>query len=358
MLQKSVLVLVSTFLAIGAAEIVLRTWLPESDDTLMYQFDAVLGWVNRKNARSEFVRGEFHYWIETNSYGMRDLEIEAKRRNEFRVAFLGDSLTWGWGVGYGDRFTEIVEERNGEINALNFGVPGYGPVQYLLQLDADLAMQPDYVVVVFCLGNDLTDVLVADNDYPKPYASVSSDLKLSIIGYPLPAPTKRGDGKWATTRVVDLFGQAYNRLVDDPDNERVPYELFYAPRESLQEEQRKSAEIAYDIVEALLDTMRKRTTAAIGPDRFSVLLAPTKYEQGKFLERWPGANAAAVAEKMIEIMARLKIPVLDGREAIGRDDFWRLDGHWRPSGHRKVGEMLVEFLSKKIEEVRGVKRNE
>ena len=59
---------------------------------------------------------------------MWNLGITDKRKDEFRVAFLGDSFTWGVGTPYGERFTEIVESLNPKINALNFGVTGYSPV--------------------------------------------------------------------------------------------------------------------------------------------------------------------------------------------------------------------------------------
>jgi hypothetical protein len=40
--------------------------------------------------------------------------------------------------------------------------------------------------------------------------------------------------------------------------------------------------------------------------------------------------------------------VIDGRSVITPDDFWHVDGHWRPSGQKKVGQLLAKFLADEI----------
>jgi lysophospholipase L1-like esterase len=349
-LQSAILFILSSLLSVSVFEVGLRIWAPEPEDYLLYQFDPVLGWINRQQAQIDFRRDEFRYPVKINSVGMWDREINPKRSDEFRIAFLGDSFTWGWGAAYGERFTEILELQNPAINALNFGVPGYGPVQYLLQLDRDLELQPDYVVLVFCLGNDLTDNLVSSGDDPKPYAVLSDSSRLELIGYPLPEPRSDVTGIFRS-RVVTLLTESIRQFNEKSESslvERPPFEILYAPVDTLSLEQLQMAASLYRVNEALLDALRERVDTAIGKDRFAVLLAPTKFEQGEFLKRWPGADRNAVAEKMLDSLARLKIPVLDGRRVINRDDFWILDGHWRPSGHRKIGMMLAEFASQII----------
>src|SRR5262249_55474855 len=154
---------------------------------VFFQFDPLLGWANLPNSHGQFSRLEFRHAVDINSLGMRDREVTDKRPNELRVAFLGDSFTWGVGATYGERFTEVLERLDPRVNALNFGVSGYSPIQYLLQIDKVLAFKPDYVIVAFCLGNDLTDNLTPDPyRHPKPYATLSDDgSKIDIKGYPL-----------------------------------------------------------------------------------------------------------------------------------------------------------------------------
>jgi hypothetical protein len=354
-LQNIGLLLASCLVTLGGIELGLRLFDPKattsSDEYVLYIFDPVLGWANRPLLHAQFSRPEFSYPVATNALGMWDREVADKRGDEFRVAVLGDSFTWGWGVPYGQRFTEVVEDLDPQINALNFGVPGYGPLQYLLKLDQVLALKPDYVVVTFCLGNDLTDLLVSDTS-PQPYGRLKEGSQLEIIGYPLPEPEAERAQGGPSFRIVGLLETALEMFgvtgLEVKGFENAPETIMYAPPERLASEHREMVAFVYQLDDAILEAMRKKIEAAIGRDRFAVLLAPTKYEYGQYLERWPGADPNAVANKMLASLARLKISALDGRDVIGLEDFWITDGHWRPSGHEKIGALLDRFLSKVI----------
>jgi lysophospholipase L1-like esterase len=266
------------------------------------------------------------------------------------VAFLGDSFTWGVGAAYGERFTEVVERLDPKIDALNFGVSGYAPVQYLLQLDSVLALRPDAVVLVLCLGNDLTDN-VESNPYghAKPYARLTADGEsFDIAGYPLPNDTAIGQELVAAdspSRIVGLIrlwldGMRQAAAEVTPTDGRI----LYAPPEKLSADERRSAEAMFAVNEMLLNEIDRRVRMALGPGRFAVLLAPTKYEYGLAPQQRPDADAGAVADRVRAALIRDNIPAIDGRDVIRPDDFWRRDGHWRPSGHAKIGEMLAKFL--------------
>src|SRR5262249_46299692 len=138
-LQNFGLTLAACLIALAGVEVALRIWGPEvvtlGNQFVFFRFDPVLGWANLENTHGTFTRLEFSNTIDINSIGMRDAEVADKRNGEFRVAVLGDSFTWGLGAEYGERFTEVVEALDPSINVLNFGVTGFSPIQYLLQLD-------------------------------------------------------------------------------------------------------------------------------------------------------------------------------------------------------------------------------
>lgn len=52
-----------------------------------------------------------------------------------------------------------------------------------------------------------------------------------------------------------------------------------------------------------------------------------------------------VGDRMLASLTRLGIPAVDGRSVIGVKDFWENNGHWQPSGHAKIGELLGIYLS-------------
>jgi hypothetical protein len=109
----------------------------------------------------------------TNSAGFRGAELAApKSAGTFRIAFLGDSFTFGEGVRDADTFCEqaarLLQESCGpsapRFEGLNFGVGGHNTTQslYVLQRFA-LPAEPDLVVLGFVL-NDAEPPLLRWNE--------------------------------------------------------------------------------------------------------------------------------------------------------------------------------------------------
>ena len=98
--------------------------------------------------------------IRTNSDGMawREVLSQAERRGQ-RVAFLGDSFTFGcWADDYDHAFVGVFQRTVPRVEALNFGVGGYGFLDEELQLHEEvLRFSPTHVVIVSYNGNDFRD---------------------------------------------------------------------------------------------------------------------------------------------------------------------------------------------------------
>lgn len=351
-LQNAAVALVATLISLAGIEICLRVWGPDvlalGDVNVFYRYDPVLGWDNLPNAHGYLTRAEYSIEVSNNSLGMRDVEIGAKQPGEFRVAFLGDSFTWGVGVSYGERLTEVVGQRDNAIHPLNFGVSGFSPVQYLFQLDRVFPLKPDYVVLVFCLGNDLSDnVEYRPYDHPKPYAALSSDgSRVEILGYPLPVSAHGPAlfGAASSLRIVGVTKLAIDALTKPRAEAIRPGARLsqYTPPDRLDPEGRAIVASLYKINELLLDAIRQRVDREIGPNRLAVALAPT---QAEYLPATPLFDPNAVPDGVLASLHRLGIPAIDGRPAITPADFWERDGHWRPSGHRKFGELIAQYLA-------------
>ncbi len=145
-----------------------RLWevysLQKRDSVAWPLFSEVGGLIDRPDAlQTEVVPNldiEFHgARLRTNAWGMRDRSYaKAKPAGTFRVALLGQSYVMGLGVGDGETFEQLLEER---LNAgavpgapryewLNFAVPRYSLLQHALLLEGDrvTGFAPDLVVVV------------------------------------------------------------------------------------------------------------------------------------------------------------------------------------------------------------------
>lgn len=320
-----------------------------------YQFDGVLGWANTPNARGTYSHSEFSYPIVNNSLGMRDGEVGPKRPGVRRVAVLGDSYTWGVGAADGERFTEVMEAVDPGLEVLNFGVSGYGTVQESLVLDRALALQPDLVLVAFCLGNDPIDnVSPFRYRYHKPTADMDEGGRIRIVGYPLFRSDSFGERLWGAgsfSRTIGIISQVLRRREEKAQMRKrglsdtvADESQLYMPDAVLPEDVRLRKARVLDIAARLLADMRAKVDAALAPGRFAVLLVPTKFENGISRFMPPGGRPDEVADALQARLAAASVPVIDGRSVIRPEHFWREDTHWNPKGHRVIGELVARSL--------------
>lgn len=109
--------------------------------------------------------------VRTNSHGLRGEEFpRSKPAGEFRLLFVGDSVTFGRGGRAEDTFVaqcgELLHENplGSRIRCINGGVSGYATWQELAYLrEEGLGLSPDLVVLDFCF-NDVTDLAFVDPD--------------------------------------------------------------------------------------------------------------------------------------------------------------------------------------------------
>ena len=97
-----------------------------------------------------------------NEQGFRDDPIMSpKATNTYRVLCIGDSYTEGWGIAREeDRLTEIMQKQlvapppiAARVEVLNAGIAGAHTASQADALDDLLALQPDYVLLIYCFND-------------------------------------------------------------------------------------------------------------------------------------------------------------------------------------------------------------
>jgi len=119
--------------------------LPETQlGMLRFSDDIYLGW--------ELQPGR----LDHNAAGFRGREYDrAKPPGVWRIAVIGDSVTYGLGVTGAEAYASVLEARlnsagPGRIEVLNFGVPGFNPYQeYTLLTSRVQTFDPDLVIMTF-----------------------------------------------------------------------------------------------------------------------------------------------------------------------------------------------------------------
>jgi hypothetical protein len=138
-----------------------------------YQADGVGGW--RVIAGSQSVlfgnnhTGPDAFQVSTNPDGLRTDLSRARSPGRFRVAVLGDSTVFGWGVGQSetvaDGLAEGLRHLSGGVEVINAGQPGYSSVQASrLFSNVVSAYQPD-LTLLFLPLHDHNRVLVSDAEH-------------------------------------------------------------------------------------------------------------------------------------------------------------------------------------------------
>ena len=117
------------------------------------------------NLASVYEREEFRAPVHINSLGFRDREWTIpKPPGTYRIVALGDSFTEGMQVGddetFSARMREALDTPERRVDVANLGVSGYGTAEASAVLRVyGPRLQPDLVLLCFCLANDLPNNL-------------------------------------------------------------------------------------------------------------------------------------------------------------------------------------------------------
>ncbi|MFT7585778.1 MAG: hypothetical protein ACI9EW_002206, partial [Cellvibrionaceae bacterium] len=135
----------------------------------LIQVDEQLGWSYIPSG-SQWLTGpgEFRNFVTINSQGLPDIEHDYKKAlGTKRVLMLGDSFVAALQVPLEDSFSKVAEsllngtsgELSNQVEFINAGFAGFGTdQQYRWFMSEGLKYQPDIIVLVVYLGNDISDV--------------------------------------------------------------------------------------------------------------------------------------------------------------------------------------------------------
>ncbi len=112
-----------------------------------------IGHVHRPNSEAELMNTT----VRINSAGFRDDEYSLEKGEAWRIIFLGDSLTFGWGVEKEESFEHLLEtdlDRTKPTEIINFAAGNYNTVQEVnLFLERGPAYRPDQVVLFYFIND-------------------------------------------------------------------------------------------------------------------------------------------------------------------------------------------------------------
>jgi hypothetical protein len=290
----------------------------------------VLRYVPKANFQKAFRSHEFATQVSINSRHMRDREFSKEKTNRLRIATLGDSFVFGWGVEAHESAVKILEARyKNNVEVLNFGVSGYCSNQVLEWLKTQaVSFQPD-IVLFFTPGNPstcVTDVKFDDGQMywawvPRENAWQKLRSALAHRSYLFNLVLTTVSERLSTIR-LQLSGDKTEPLPDALSDPNQGLDI-------LAELKRLSKEKGFvPVIVHYHDD--KEVWEGFGPDEKAQLAAMTAFTQREGL--W-----------FLDIMKPLK----EAWEKSGRSPYFRYDPHWNTWGHEIAARALEEFLEKK-----------
>jgi hypothetical protein len=368
LVRSALLALVSLLAVLLGVELLLRTTHLFNARVAFSEPDPEIGF-RFTPGRAYWFLGENDHPIEgrINALGWRDRErTRGKPRGCFRVAVIGDSFVEAFQVELDSTFVAIAERRlnelrvlgpgGGRVECMNFGRSGMTTTEEMIVLARDvLPCEPDAVVVLFTVQNDIADVNPATADAaPRPFPRVESD---GSISFDTSFATSGGyrsraliNGLKQRSALVSLVAERYNawHRAPAPDADGAPRAI--SREQSLCTAHPDSTYLRnYALNKRLLAGMAAACAArgaklwlmsvpvVRGRAEADALRALDPTFDARFFDRDLAALADSSGAGFVPVADRFLAP---GR-ARGEPLFW---AHWSYAGHRAAADALVRAL--------------
>ena len=358
---STIVICCSILTALALCEFVLRYkersgQSPDLLDPGLIKYDGMLGWKLTPRWQGNHQHRDFLAGYQTNRYGFRGEFKSLGDHDGRRVAFLGDSFTFGLGVNDHETFIHRLNEKAPEKHYLNFAVPGYSTdQQYLLLRRRVFNFRPDVVVLVTYLGNDLFDNLLPfplQANHGKPYFKLSGN-RLVLENSPVPTAVKSKEQASRDLHHVVMgetppLRRGLLGLLDRMKIFQMAKRIFHSDHKNLFPLFDTRFQPALKVYGALLDQMVLQCQR--NNSELLVILMP-----GRSLVERPGSQSAQfqeyLREEIIKQCKRRHIRLMDlplhlkkVHTETGKKLYFPNDGHMNALGHRVTADYIREKM--------------
>lgn len=315
-------------------------------ENIWVEHHPVLGWYSQKNKTAVLESPNFpKVEIHTNSAGFRgprEYAIE-KPKGVIRVAMLGDSFVFGFGVQDGETFPVLLESQNKTREVLNLGVPGYGIDQiYLSYREIARKYHPDIVLIgIFPEDFWRCTRSFADSGHVKPYFSLSTQGKLVMHNVPVPPPFSLNSNQFPPLSEQNAFQRILNKSV--------LYRLAKKPLTKLAKNMRlidpndtEEWLIGRAILHQMIAEIRLHGAVPV-----FVLMPPQDWAQS--------TRKTSLERSILRFADREKVGLVNLKpvfnDAIAKDGletyYIKDDWHWTVKGHELAAQTVEQYFNRK-----------
>jgi len=314
----------------------IRFYRDTSRTTTIFARDEARGWRLKPNTRGSW--GLVPATI--NSHGLRGAELpdDVPREEQFRILFLGDSVTFGYRVRDDEPFPTLtgrtLNARGPEqmVVPLNAGTGGYSPWQEYEYLASDgLALEPDLVLVCFVL-----------NDVTEKFSLVQ--FGGSELGFQLRHTVEGWGDRLAGLSHIFAFGSYLRdrlRFGAEPAEKARKIEKLQV-MDLLYDEKQELTDRAWALTLENLDRIFHRCREEGIPAMLAVFPYAFQLQNPAAFGRPQAVLRAHAAERGIDLVDLLPLMCRDMEQRqLGIPAYFIDDNHLTPEGHRTVARLLA-----------------
>jgi len=348
---------------------------------------AELGWRGRPNFETTVATGDYLHDLTLNSAGMHDGEHQQpKPPDTFRILVLGDSFVRAHQVDEADTSHQVLEnllnqggvpggdeDRPLHYEVISGGVDAWGTGQQLLYYRSEGCLyQPDLVLLMFYIGNDVKDnlpgrglTLDGKNCYMPFFVLCGGRLDVDPWLYAPGFQPPMGECSWAQKTALSILGRIHrwSRLYTQIEPaftvnhaNVAALDFFIGDNETFD----YALELTLDLVEQLHQEVTEDgaqfRVVLISPSDLITFIRMDANEREAVYQEMPALRRAeeiAPPNQMLaETMAQDGVMVLDLLPIFsqhiddtgGGDLHFPDDNHWNAAGNHLVGEAIYQWL--------------
>lgn len=280
-------------------------------------YDSGLFYTLKPSSKFIFDNNEFSDSFYTNKYGLRDDEGSLYKPD---IICLGDSYAMGWGVAQNETFAEQLSSLSGK-KVLNTAISSYGTARELKSLYRQDTSNLQYIIIQYCRNDNMENDAFIDSGY---------SLKISPEKeYQSAATVHCWNKSWFPGKHFITISKIYasNKLAKlrlPKNNQPADSSVFYLHRD------------ARNFTDILLKSAINFNKTKV----YVIDLNEKELMNNDFL------NEVTMLTHMYPYKLHfndnlIMVPVAD---ILGDDDYYILDTHLLPSGHRKIAERLYSYI--------------
>jgi hypothetical protein len=337
-----------------------------------------LGWRGKPGYRTTVATDDIVHNLALNSAGMHDAEHPfAKPTGTYRILMLGDSFVRAHQVKESETAHQVLEDllnRDGQrhYEVISAGVDGWGTGQELLYYRAEgRRYQPDLVILMFYIGNDVKDnlpgrgiTLDGRNCYAPYFVLCGDCLDPQPWLYAPGLPPSTGECSPVHKALSAILGTLHRHsrlytqlepLLPVPENRVAALDFYLENNPMFDYGLRLTLALVRQLSTEVTADGARFAAVLISPEdlvKFS-LMSPAQREQ--VYQRLPALRRAEEAEPpnehLQEMLSRQGISTLDLLPAFsrhlaetGEPLHFKQDKHWNIAGNRLAAQTMFEWL--------------